>query len=158
MPKVYVVQLLRRTISPHRAQAQEDCGGYVASITNEEEYQTVLALIDATLGSDHDGVWLGAFQSKTSNQEGGNESEFQWRDGATPFYAKWAEGQPDNRLDEFNGGRMRGQHALLLNSDGLMQDESASDLFRPAVFLLPSDYDTNPVYEDCLTDTLLTGS
>ena len=53
---------------------------------------------------------------------------------------------------------MRGQHASLLNSDGLMEDENGTDLLRPAVFLLPLDYDTNPAYEDCLKDTLLTGS
>ena len=157
IPKVYVVNSKRATILRHRQAVQDGCGGTGASITSEEEYHMILELVETTLGVDHDGVFLGAYQSKTSNKVGGSESDFSWRDGSTPFYVEWAQGEPDNQLTQLKDGRYRGQHDIMLNAQGLMQDESSVGLDRPVVWILPIDYETNPKYSNCSKEHLRKG-
>ena len=90
-----------------------------------------------------------------SNKENEVESDFEWIDGATPFYAKWDQGQPDNSITRVRANVFRGQHDILLHSNGLMSDELSSELLRPALLLVPLDYLDKEIYPDCLRDKIV---
>ena len=107
-------------------------------------------------------VWLGGLQEVTidrqtqnNNNNNGNskrgkeEGPFRWSDGSTPFFGIWAEGQPDNVIQETARGPS-GEHRVLLNENGEMEDGHGGGILAlqlPAILLLPIDYDT--AYPSC---------
>lgn len=73
-----------RTWSEART-ACENAGGYLATITSEEEYNRVL---EAVYASDRKVLWLGA------QKDEGNM--FKWITGEEFSYASWLSGEPNN--------------------------------------------------------------
>lgn len=84
--------------SPHRyeiisglrtwSEAEAACrsaGGYLATITSEEEYGRVL---EAVYASDRKVLWLGARRGASNN--------FEWTTGEDFSYASWLSGEPNN--------------------------------------------------------------
>lgn len=69
-------------------QAEAACrsaGGYLATITSEEEYARVL---EAVYASDRKVLWLGAKRGAANN--------FEWINGEGFSYASWLSGEPNN--------------------------------------------------------------
>ena len=77
-PKQYIIHTDPRIGRLHEQHASQKCGGHLASITNDDEYEMVVTLMETTLGIDHDGIWLGGIQDMISNKENGVESDFEW--------------------------------------------------------------------------------
>ena len=139
----------------------------MASITNQEELDTVKELVQRSLRSStgsttHGGLWIGGTQWSNYNdiQAGGTfATDFGWTDRSFPMFPPWAEGQPDNQLstDSITGETV-GQHSVLLTSEYKLQDEAGASR-KPALLLLPSDYNDKTKYPYCdAKGTFLTGN
>lgn len=80
----YEIVSQRMTWAEARA-ACEEKGGYLATVTSEEEYRRILEQAEA---SDRTVLWLGAAR--------GSDNSFEWISGETFSYAPWLSGEPNN--------------------------------------------------------------
>lgn len=80
----YEVVSERKTWSEAQA-ACEEKGGYLATVTNEEEFKKVLEVAEA---SDRKVLWLGAKRESDNN--------FAWITKETFSYTSWLSGEPNN--------------------------------------------------------------
>lgn len=84
-------EVVRADVSWEQARIiAEEKGGYLATITTQEEWDQVKALLDTEFGSKTAYVWLGA----SNNEEG----SFTWITGETFEYTDWYSGEP-SRVD-----------------------------------------------------------
>lgn len=79
--------------------ASEHAGGYLATITSEEENAFVFSLIEMDMywgyqdGDWRVGPWIGAFQEEGSAEP---DDGWRWITGEPFEYANWMDGQPNN--------------------------------------------------------------
>ena len=173
---VYVLNMNMVPFCGHENIDGNFCGGHLASITNAREKALVDELKDAafqhaknlnlTLG----GVWIGGSQIQGINDTGpeynvtwGWSDDSAWSDNNGEW---WADGEPNNVIDEFDWG-VSGEHHVLLTSNGEFTDalgcrkhlqgapppgappppplpqEANGPIHAPGILILPSDYADN---------------
>lgn len=81
-------------------------GGYLATITSEEENNFVSSLLTGNSNSTR--YWLGGYQSDDSDT-----AAWKWVNGETWNYVNWATGEPNNAL--VNGERQNYLHYWPIN-------------------------------------------
>ena len=171
-PKVYGIHQVPELENNHR---RNNCGGHLASITNPEEYDMVVRLLQVTLGNRSssrttakvqrsDGLYLGA------HRESGPNGEFISGDGSQPFFVNWREGFPNddivlttNNNNNHNGedggsgsgsGRIPRKREVVIHLNDFLATNEQDTQKRRAVVLLPLNY---LEYDGCGSRYILQG-
>ena len=93
----------------------EAMGGYLATLTSEEENQWVYdnVVVPANLASEHQ-AWLGGYRE--------NVGDWKWVTGETWDYTKWGPGEPNNAGGVEYGMTIHRYNDATWNDEGAWQD------------------------------------
>ena len=159
----YVLNREDKNFCGHNGHNTNRCGGHLASITSEAEWDLLINLTDSCARTKD--FWIGGVQhDKGINEPGQCPGSWSWSDGSGNLSSficeKFKKGQPDNQQCIFDRDKYE-DHIMVSNSNKVktLQDKNGCagncSPKKWGVLILPPDYKNTTLYPDCETGTFI---